>query len=77
MAIGVNVEVKIHPWAVKKALESARPKSLEQAGRLGMRVARGFIVSKKTLTQHLQLVHHHTLMVVVETRGIRELSFMP
>lgn len=47
MNLNVNVKVKTNPWAVRRALESSQPKSFSQAGRLGMRVARGFLASYK------------------------------
>lgn len=40
---GINVDIKTYPWAVRRALEEVEPKSLKEAGRLTMRVARGFI----------------------------------
>jgi hypothetical protein len=43
----VKVDVKMYPWAVRRALEDIEPKCLSEAGKLTMRVARGFVRQKK------------------------------
>lgn len=51
IAVGVDsnirVNVKMYPWAVRRALEAKQPKTLLQAGRFVMRVARGIIKQRK------------------------------
>lgn len=43
MLIRTKVDIKTYPWAVRRALEDMQPKTLMEAGRLTMRVARGFV----------------------------------
>lgn len=47
MRIRTKVNVQMYPWAVRRALEAVEPDCLSNAGKLTMRVARGYVRQKK------------------------------
>lgn len=44
---GISVDIKMYPWAVRRALEQKQPQTLKEAGHFVMRVSRGIIKQRR------------------------------